>query len=203
MFDATGIILAGGSNSRMNGEDKAQIVVDSLPLIERKIELLQGLFAEVLIVCNRKRRYDYPQVKIVFDRQEGCGPLMGLYSGLQASSHEINFVTACDMPFVNEQLVGLLVETAQNCGVAAPVVKGYWEPMMAVYNKSILPAIQKCLDDNRRKMVSFFDQVRVRGITEAQVKTFDPDLLSFLNVNTPEQLEQAKKIIAAELQNNK
>ncbi len=203
MFDAAGIILAGGSNSRMNGEDKAQLVVDSLPLIERKIELLQGLFSEVLIVCNRRRQYDYPQVKIVFDRQEGCGPLMGLYSGLQASSREINFVTACDMPFVNEQLVGLLIETSQNCGVAAPVVKGYWEPMMAVYNKSILPAIQKCLDDNRRKMVSFFDQVQVREITEAQVKTFDPDLLSFLNVNTPEQLEQVKKIIAAELQNNK
>jgi len=203
MFDAAGIILAGGSNSRMNGEDKAQLVVDSLPLIERKIELLQGLFSEVLIVCNRRRQYDYPQVKIVFDRQEGCGPLMGLYSGLQASSREINFVTACDMPFVNEQLVGLLIETSQNCGVAAPVVKGYWEPMMAVYNKSILPAIQKCLDDNRRKMVSFFDQVQVREVTEAQVKTFDPDLLSFLNVNTPEQLEQVKKIIAAELQNNK
>jgi molybdopterin-guanine dinucleotide biosynthesis protein A len=198
MFDATGIILAGGRNSRMNGVDKAQLVVDSLPLIERKIELLQGLFAEVLIVCNRRRQYDYSQVKIVFDQQEGCGPLMGLYSGLKASSREINFVTACDMPFVNEQLVRLLIETSQNCGVAAPVVNGYWEPMMAAYNKSILPVIQKCLDDNRRKMVSFFDQVQVREITEAQVKTFDPELLSFFNVNTPEQLEQAKEIIAAE-----
>ena len=194
MFAATAIILAGGSGSRMNGSDKARIVVDTVPIIERNVQLLSQWFAEVLIVSGSSRRYEYPGVRSVCDDQPGCGPLMGLYSGLRASSHALNFVTACDMPYLNELLVRFMMDKADSDGadVVVPIVDDYPEPLMAVYNKRVLPVVQQNLQANRRKMTSFFDEVDLYAIPETQIAAFDPQRYSFVNINTPEDLDAVK-----------
>ena len=194
MFEATGIILAGGQSRRMNGQDKAQLVIETRALIEHKVERLREWFAEVLIVCRRGRRHDYPGTKIVFDEQKGHGPLMGLYSGLKASGYESNLVTACDMPFDNYQLVRLLMRAAPESDIIVPVINGYREPMPAVYHKNVLPAIKQSLDAGQRKMASFYERLNVREMAEEEIKTVDPELLSFLNVNTPVDFARAKEI---------
>ena len=194
MFKATGIILAGGQSRRMNGRDKAQLVIETRALIEHKVERLREWFAEVLIVCRRGQQYDYPGTKIVFDEQKGHGPLMGLYSGLKAGSYERSLVTACDMPFDNYQLARLLMKAAPESDIVVPVVNGYREPMLAVYHKNVLPAIKQSLAAGQRKMVSFYERLNVREIAEEEIKTADPELLSFLNVNTPVDFARAKEI---------
>ena len=192
-FHATCIILAGGQNSRMNGTDKAKVIVDTQPLLQHKYLLFQNWFEDVLVVCNRQRRDDYPHMNVVVDEQEGQGPLMGLYSGLKASSNPICFVTACDMPFVNEALVRLLLQETAGFDMAAPRLNGYWEPLLAVYRKRLLPAIEKQLRNGQRKVSSFFPDATIRTITEEELKTADPDLLSFFNINTPQDLKQARQ----------
>ena len=196
MFASTAIILAGGAGSRMNGSDKARIVVDTLPIIERNVQLLSQWFAEVLIVSNSSRRYEYPGVRSVCDEQPGCGPLMGLYSGLRASGHALNFVTACDMPYLNELLVRFMMDKAESDGtdVVVPIVEGYPEPLMAVYNQRVLPVIDQNLQADRRKMTAFFDEVRVHAIPETQIAAIDPQRYSFVNINTPEDLARAREV---------
>jgi len=178
----------------MNGQDKAQLVIETRALIEHKVERLQKWFAEVLIVCGCGRGYDCPGAKIVFDEQKGYGPLMGLYSGLKAGSYERALVTACDMPFDNYQLARLLMKAAPESDIVVPVINGYREPMLAVYHKNVLSAIKLSLDAGQRKMVSFYERLNVREIAEEEIKTVDPELLSFLNVNTPVDFARAKEI---------
>jgi len=192
-FHATCIILAGGQNSRMNGADKAKLIVDTQPLLQHKYHLFRNWFEDVIVVCNRQRRDDYPHMNVVVDEREGQGPLMGLYSGLKASSNPICFVTACDMPFVNEALVRLLLQESTGFDMAAPRLNGYWEPLLTVYHKRLLPLIENQLRNGRRKVSSFFRDARIRTLTEEELKTADPDLLSFFNINTPQDLKQARR----------
>jgi molybdopterin-guanine dinucleotide biosynthesis protein A len=192
VFNATGIILAGGGGSRLNGVDKARLVVDSTPLIERAVELLRDWFAEVLIVSNGRRRYDFARVKVVADVKPNCGPLMGLYSGLKVSGHEHNLVLACDMPYVSRELIKMMMEAAGGYDVTTPVVNGYREPFLAVYHKRALAIIKKNLDQDRYKMTGIFAQMNVYDIPEEQLRRIDPELKSFFNINTPQDLEAVK-----------
>ena len=178
----------------MNGHDKARLILDRRSLIEAKTHLLQQWFSEVLVVTNGARRYDYPGLIQVTDEQPGCGPLMGVYSGLKASSHEINFVTACDMPHINPQLAKLMINSAPQADVVISRLNGYRDPLPAVYHQRVMPFIKKCLDSQCRKMVSFFELVRVHEIPEQQLLALDPQLLSYININTPHDLDRAQKI---------
>jgi len=199
IYKASGIILAGGCSRRMKGTDKARMIIQSRPLLVRKIEHLHKLFAQVVVVCNRQQNFNFPDAKVVCDMQENCGPLMGLYSGLKASDNDINFATACDMPFNNEQLIHLLLQSASNNDVVAPLSNGYPEPLAAVYHKKVLPAIKTSLNKGLRKMTSFFDRVKVHQLSQEQIQSIDPGLLSFFNVNTQEDLKQAEIISATTL----
>jgi len=192
MYEATGIILAGGGGTRLNGVDKARLVLGEGELIAGTVELLRGLFAEVMIVHNGRRRYGFAGVREVADEQEGCGPLMGLYCGLQASRFDLNLVMGCDMPWVRGAVVRLLLEAAGDNDVTVPVVNGYLEPLLAVYHRRVGPVVKKYLDKNYRKLIVFYDEVKVQKITEARLREADAELRSFVNINTPEDLKAAK-----------
>ena len=195
MFNAAGIILAGGESSRMNGADKALLVIDSQPMIEANVKLLQGCLREVIIVTNGRQLYDFNNVKVITDEQPGCGPLMGLYSGLKDSCCNLNFITACDMPFINLNILALLLDAARQYDVVVPIINGFPEPLMAIYHKRILPWVRKCLDQNRCQMVAFYNKVKVCEIPEERIRRADPDLKSFVNINTPRDLDRARRMI--------
>ena len=120
---------------------------------------------------------------------------MGLYSGLRASGHGLNLVTACDMPYLNERLVRFMMDRANDgADVVVPMVNGYPEPLMAVYDKCVLAAVAENLQAGRRKMTAFFDQVKVCAIPETQIAALDPQRHSFVNINTPDDLARAREV---------
>ena len=201
MFEATAIILAGGRGSRMNGADKARLIVNRRSLLDRQVETMGRWFAEVMIVAGPHRCYKYNGVKRVFDERPDCGPLMGLYSGLHASSYDLNFVAACDMPYISDRLIEMLMHNAIDGtdDIVVPLVNGFYEPLLSVYHKSVLPRIKDSIDEGQLKMVSFYEKVNVSGITEDKLAAVDPELLSFLNINTPHDWNRARQIFGGPL----
>ncbi|MCZ7626531.1 MAG: molybdenum cofactor guanylyltransferase [Candidatus Methylomirabilota bacterium] len=187
----TGIVLAGGKSSRM-GVNKAFIEFGGKRLIEATVECLRSLFPEVLVIANDPLRYAYLGVKVVPDLIPDSGSLGGIYTGLATASHPACFIVACDMPFLNIDLIKLLVREAEGWDVVVPRVKGELQPLHAVYAKSCLPLIKESIDASVLKIARFFPKAKVKIIDEPALRAVDPDLLGFVNVNTPLELEQAE-----------
>ncbi len=189
----TGIVLAGGKSSRM-GFNKACIEFGGKRLIEATVDCLRALFPEVLIIANDPPLYAYLGVKVIPDLIPDSGSLGGIYTGLSAASHPACFFVACDMPFLNADLIKLLIREAEGWDVVVPLVGGELQPLHAVYAKSCLPLIKEAIDGGVLKIARFFPKAKVKIIEEPAIRAVDPHLLGFMNVNTPPELEQAEAI---------
>lgn len=187
----TGIILAGGENRRM-GTDKAFLELSGKPMIERVMDVLRTVCRRLIIVTNSPERYAaYEETVIMRDVLGLRGPLTGIYSGLTRSEEEYNFITACDMPFLNAGLIAYLEEQATGYDVTLPEVEGRAEPLHAVYHRRLLPAVEAKLREERREIRGILDAAKVRYITADEVARFDPDHRSFKNINTRREYEEA------------
>jgi molybdopterin-guanine dinucleotide biosynthesis protein A len=189
-------ILAGGKSSRM-GTDKAFVRVLGRPLIEDILAQVEGLGQETLIVTNRPDDYRYLGVPLFTDVLPDKGALGGLYTALHSSSQPHTLCVACDMPFVVRPLLDYLLALAPQGDVVMPRLNGEAEPFRAVYSRACLGPMRAALDAGRLRVISFFPEVRVRFVDEAEIDRFDPRHLSFFNVNTPEDLEQARRLATA------
>lgn len=157
-FDAAAIILAGGKSSRM-GRDKSLLATDNIPLIEKIAFQLADHFPEIIIGANDWKKYKFLHLPVVPDLEEGKGPLMGIYSTLLKSKHEVNFVVACDIPDLEMNYIKELIQEAQDHQIVVPVGSdGKLEPLFAVYRKSILPEIKSLLDAGQRKVRLLFER---------------------------------------------
>lgn len=181
----TGVILAGGLSSRM-GSNKALLPYRGGMFIEAIYRQLKALFPEVLLVTNTPEQYTFLPCRKAGDILPGMGALAGLQSGLYHSSSEHIFAVACDMPWLDDRLIRYLAGQRHKGEVIIPEGETGLEPLHAVYNKSCLPFIEEALNANRRRIVSFFDQVRVVTIHRNFVMSLDPEFRSFSNINTPE-----------------
>lgn len=191
--DLTGIVLAGGASRRI-GRDKAFLELDGRSLIEVVIERMAWVCAELLVVVNDVRPYAGLGVRVVEDRFRGVGVLGGLHAGLEAATHELTLAVGCDMPFLHLDLLRAFAGWAEGFDVAVLRHEDgeQVEPLHAVYRRTCLPAMEAAIRAGRRRIISFFPQVRVRYVTSAEVAPFDPDLSSFRNVNTPEEWEATR-----------
>lgn len=179
----TAIILAGGQSRRM-GRDKAYVEIAGEPQIVRLVEALRPVFGGIIISANAPCPYRWPRVKVVPDIFPGCGPLAGIYSGLQASGSFYNFVVACDMPCVNTDLVGYMYSLRRGFDIVVPYLKKGPEPLFAVYAKSCLGAIEEMLVLGERRVQRFLERVKTRRMVENEISRFgSPDDL-FANMNT-------------------
>jgi len=184
----TGIVLAGGSSRRM-GRDKAFLELDGRPLIAHVVECVARVCAEVLVVASNVQPYAGLGARLVEDRFRGVGVLGGLHAGLEAAAHELALAVGCDMPFLNPALLRAFVGWAEGFDVAVLRQGEQVEPLHGAYRRTCLPAMEAAIHANRRRIVSFFPQIRVRYVTPEEVAPFDPGLRSFRNVNTPEEWE--------------
>jgi len=191
------VILAGGRSQRM-GEDKAFIEVAGRPLIAWTLERLTGLGKETIIVTNTPERFCRFDAKVVTDVIPGVGALGGLHSGLFHASCSHALVVACDMPFLNRLLLRYQVVLANNYDVVVPRIGEYLEPLHAVYARACLPFIKERIDAGCKRIYDFYHLVRVRFVENAEIAMFDPEHHSFLNVNTPAEL-QAVRALAMEI----
>lgn len=191
-LEACGVILAGGQSSRM-GTNKALLELEGEPLIQRLARRFSSWFQQVVVVTNTPEEYAFLGLPMVGDRIPGLGPLGGLEAGLSASRYEYAFFCAVDMPFVSEPLVRQMLALAPGYEIVVPVLGGEFEPMHAVYSKGCLPAISHNLDTRRLRLISIFDAVRRRDLTEEEIRRFGDPRQLFFNCNTPQDLEQARR----------
>jgi len=196
----TGVILAGGMSTRL-GRDKAVEPLAGQPLIGRVLSMLSDVTdTSVVVVNDEARGAELPlpeDVAVAVDAYPDSGSLGGIFTGLQAASADWALVVACDMPFLNPTLLARMLELRADHDVIAPVLDGRPEPTHALYSKACLPHMEERLQHGKLKITGFYEDVGVRYITEDEVNLLDPDRLSFFNVNTQDDLDRAKALVAA------
>jgi molybdopterin-guanine dinucleotide biosynthesis protein A len=188
------IVLAGGEGKRL-GADKAFLKVDGQALIEGIVEKMAQIGDEVIIVTNSPQRYGHLEAKLVSDILPGKGALGGVYSGLKAARSHHSLVVACDMPFLDLRLLRYMILLSPGQDVVIPRVGGLTEPLHAIYSKQCLQPIERVLASGGCRIISFFPEVRVRYIEEREISLFDPQYLSFFNINMPGDLEKARSLV--------
>lgn len=178
----------------MGGRPKALMDVGGRRIIERVLAAVAPAVDDLLLVTNTPELYRFLGVPAVPDVYPDHGSLGGIYSGLKAAPGDAAFTVACDMPFLHPEIVRLVVARAAEADVVVPRVGGQLETLHAVYGKACLPHIEERLFAGQFKIVGFFDRVRVLEIPEAAVAAWLPPDVAFMNVNTPEELELARRI---------
>ena len=195
--DVTAVILAGGMSRRL-GRNKALEPFQGEPLIHRVIGKMGRIASNIIVVANdveRVAELDLPDhATPVIDEYPGKGSLGGIYTGLRASPTEWAVFCACDMPFPSPRLYRALLSNRDANDAVVPLVEGRPEPIHAAYSRACLEPIREKLAADRLKISGFFDDVRVCYFTEDRVREIDPDLLSFFNINTRQDLEKANQI---------
>jgi len=192
VVNAAAIILAGGKSSRM-GRPKALLLFDSEPLIVHIVRSLNRIFSETVVVAAPEQELPSLPCKLARDEVAYQGPVGGIYYGLNAAGGEFCFVTSCDVAFLNTALISHLVAQISEYDVVVPHWEDRFQPLHAVYRRSVIPFLEAQLERGELRPVYLFDKVRTCKITEDQIRRFDPEGLSFLNMNTPEDYEQALK----------
>jgi molybdopterin-guanine dinucleotide biosynthesis protein A len=185
----TAAIMAGGKSKRM-GQDKAWIELDGEPLIKRVADVLRQVADEVIVVANDPR-YALLGLRVVPDKYPAGGALGGIATGVGAATHDTVLVAACDMPFLSAEMWRAILAHRGEADVVIPRVGGEYETLHALYTKACVPHMARSVAENRLRVISFFDQVRVLALEEAELRAVDPTLRSFTNVNTPEELASA------------
>ncbi len=191
------IILAGGRSSRM-GTDKALLPLTNTShstFLAHLAATLSSLSDELFLVARDEeqaaRYQETANVRIVIDKVPDYGPLMGIYSGLSAIQAVKALIVAVDMPFVQPALVSLLLARASTSAITVPMVNDVPQVLCAVYPRSLLPRIETTIAQGRRDPRSLLTTVPVQYIDEAQLRAVDPQLRSFININTPEDWRES------------
>lgn len=196
MPDFTLAIIAGGKSSRM-GTDKAFIELDGKLLIEHVIERTANLGqSETILITNKPSSYACFGLPMYSDVYPEKGSLGGIYTAIEKSAVPHTLVVACDMPFLNQALLRTMIaEIRDTIDIVVPRVDGYPQGLHAIYSKTCLAPIKEQLMADRLKVIGFYDKMHVRYLDEFDYETLDPDGTSFMNINTPEDLERAKQRI--------
>lgn len=185
----TGVILAGGLNKRFNGRNKAFIEVNGMRLLDRTHGIFKELFEEIILVTNEPTRYLEWDLNIVTDLFPTRSSLTGIHAGLFYATRPFAFFTACDAPFLKKEMVEAVVEAAEShIDIVLPETAMGIEPLCAVYSKRCLESIEGRLSRRVYKIQNFFRKMKVKKIHEKTLRRVDPELRSFININTPEDL---------------
>jgi molybdopterin-guanine dinucleotide biosynthesis protein A len=173
------VVLAGGDSRRMK-KAKVFLPAPDRPLIERILTQVEGRFDEILISVSKGRTLPgLPQVQVE-DEFAGRGPIEGVRRGVRAARHEAVAVIACDIPDINLEFLARLIRAAEDHKIAVPVTAaGDFEPLFAVYKKSVLPAVERLVAAGTNGLIPLFSLCRTRT-----VPIDDPSWLK--NLNTPE-----------------
>ncbi|VVB64219.1 Molybdenum cofactor guanylyltransferase [uncultured archaeon] len=192
------VILAGGAGSRL-GKEKSLIEFDGRPLIQWSVEKLTLLVEDVVVVARGPEQASLledliPQASIACDRVSGYGPVAGLAVGMGLARNEYVLAIGCDLPFLNADVVNILFEQAQGWDAAVPMREnGMIEPLHSVYKRdALLFACQKAMEHGERKIRAPLSRLRVKCVAVELLKNPDPELLTFFNLNTREDLDLAR-----------
>jgi molybdopterin-guanine dinucleotide biosynthesis protein A len=164
--DITAVILVGGQSRRI-GRDKAFLKIGQRTFLEIIIRKLSGIFGRILISAKDGIKYQAllnPEIKLIRDRYQARGSLVGIYSALKAARTKHIFVIACDMPLVSSGFIRKLIRYRKGYDVVIPQTANGLEPLCAVYSRECLPHIKALLNRTDLKILNFFPKVRVRKV---------------------------------------
>jgi molybdopterin-guanine dinucleotide biosynthesis protein A len=184
---AAAIVLAGGKSTRM-GMDKSLLPFLGKPLIQHICEQITPYFDELLVAGGDERQLAFLDARMVPDEVPGQGPLRAIASALAISRNDLNFVIACDIPWVNEALLLNLLQEAHGCDCVIPITdEGHYEPLFAVYRKSALPGMRRALEDGERRVVAVFRYCRVKT-------AYVPSSDAIHNINTMDEYRRLMRL---------
>ena len=194
--EVTSIILAGGKNLRL-GRNKAFEMIKGKTIIDRVFERLEPISSQIVVVTSWAQ-FDIElnlAVDIVADIYPNMGPLGGIYTGLTASKSDVNIIAACDMPFLNTDLLEYMSEILADYDAVVPrLANEMIEPLHAVYATNCLSRIDERLVARKLSIHAFLDEVNVRYLEEEETRNIDPELTSFFNINYQKDLDKAIKM---------
>lgn len=194
----TGAILAGGQSRRM-GRDKACVEIAGRSMLERVIDRLRPLFGSLMIIGGGSDLCAPRDVPVYPDLRPGMGSLGGIYTAIVKSPTEQVFCVACDMPFIRKEVVEHMIrQSGKGYDAVVPRINGELEPLCALYSKNIRGAVERDLDNGVRRIKTTLSSLRVRVVEEHELVPMDPELNTFFNINTPEDLEKARTIVELE-----
>ena len=173
------------------GRAKALLPFAGEPLISHIVRKLKLLFPQVIVVAAPGQELPPLNSDVVRDEVAHQGPVGGISYGMQACDHPICFVTSCDAPFLSVPLITHLLSQISDYDVVVPIWEERLQPLHSAYRTSVLPAFREQLKRNELRPIFLYDKVRTRKISEDEIRRIDPDGLSFLNMNTPEDYETA------------
>ena len=181
---------------------KALLEVGGIPIILREAEALREVFGEVLVVAKDTAPYEGLGLRIIPDAgrfRDVDGPITGLYTALMEIKYGYVFVAACDMPFIEPELVRWLTGLANGDNLVIPEVDGLIEPLFGLYPRSALPVFAEALERGVRRIRDLFEKLDVTYAGGRQMRVYDPGLLSLINVNTPGDLARAEDLLSSPL----
>lgn len=201
-MNVTGVILAGGKSRRM-GEDKRFLQVGEATLLDRTVSVMAKLFPEVLIIIAQ----DSPLLTVAGctvyrDLIADCGSLGGLYTGLAQATNERVFVVACDMPFLNPDMIQWFLVRDSSADIVMAQLPDGLQPLHAVYGKRAVPVFERMASSHELKIrnIASDPSLRVTVVSPAEWGERDPLARSFQNVNTPADLEAARAALRNQAQ---
>lgn len=193
----TGVILSGGLNTRFSGKNKAFVSVGGKRIIDRLLEVFTELFDDLILVTNHPEEFLQWDLTIVTDIFDLRSSLTGIHTGLFYANNPYAFFSACDTPFLNKDLVGILIEQIEpKIDIIMPQTAAGFEPLCAIYSKRCLKPAEDHLKAKKLKIQWALRSSRTKTISEKELRRVDPELISFFNINTPQDLARAEEMIS-------
>lgn len=205
-MERSAIILAGGFSTRL-GQDKGLVQLAGKPLVRHVLDKTKNLVEETLVVVSSKTQAEkYEKVlgsdaTILVDNAEAHGPLAGANVGFREASGTYSLLLPCDAPFISRDILQLLLELCINKNAVIP----RWpncniEPLQAVYcTEAALRASKEAVSSGEVKMQAMVDKLRgVRYVSTLVLEQLDPELNTFINVNTAFDLKKAEAMLNRE-----
>ena len=187
-FNMTAVIIAGGQSRRMR-RDKALIELGGICLIEHVLHALKPLFSEMFINANSPDIYSRFGVPVIQDILPDSGPLGGIHAALTAARSEYIFCVACDMPLLQPSLIRLMQQRVVGYDALVPHTADGFHPLHAIYAARCTGEIEKLLQERVFKVSALFARIQTKFLEETEIRRIDPELRSFLNLNTREELQ--------------
>jgi len=190
------LVLAGGKNRRF-GVLKGFIRINNCRIIDSNVQILRNIFREVLISTNDPEKYFYLGIPMVGDIVKDKGPMAGILSTLMLPDTHAVFVTACDMPFIHDDLIRFMKERwTDSFHAVIPVFQENPQPLFGIYSKKVTRLMEKSIKNNTVSLRDFLHEIKVLYIHEKETRKYDPEGKSFVNINTKDDF---RKEIGGEL----
>jgi len=162
---ATGVVLAGGQSTRMQ-RDKALLPLEGRPLVSHVVDGLRAHVDEVLVSADDAAKYAFLGLPVIADRVPKQGPMMAVASTLEHARHDTVLYAPCDVPHLPAALVARLFRAARDGGdiIVPRGPDGRYEPLFAIYRRSVLPELLRALDAGERRIVRIYDRCDTRVV---------------------------------------